>query len=519
MSVAQSYSNTNTHPALLGEGTGPQLGAVDLGSNSFHLLIAQESDGRIQFLDKHKEMVRLAEGLRDDNTLDPRVVDRALACLDRFGQRLRPVNQQNQRIVGTNTLRKASNAEDFVRRAEEALGHPIEIISGREEARLIYSGVCHDLGDQSEQRMVVDIGGGSTELIIGKDYIPEALESLFMGCVSMSSKHFADGRVTSQAMHRAINDALVECEPIVQPFCARGWESVIGASGTINSISDVLIARGGADVITASALDELVEDLVAAGSVDALNSSGLSSERESVFAGGLAILVGVFRAFNIQRMAPAQSALREGLIYDLLGRQHHEDIRDATVQGLMQRFNIDWLQARQVRETALSLLSQVALDWRLTEPEDKLLIRWAADLHEIGMDIAHAGYHKHGGYLLSNMDMPGFSSSKQNQLARLVRVHRRRIADSAGLDSTSKLMRLAILLRLSAVFHRGRERKPLPHINLQAEPSSGTGCYLKLRLSLPQEWLATHPLTRLDLANEANFLMDVGVALSVTKHV
>ena len=265
-----------------------QLGALDLGSNSFHLLVAQEVKGRIQIIDKHKEMVRLAEGLCEDNSLDPEVAERALDCLRRFAQRLRTLDPANVRIVGTNTLRKAKASGDFVQRAEQITGHKIEVISGREEARLIYLGVCHDLGGNDSRRLVVDIGGGSTELILGRRAVPETLESLHMGCVSMSKRHFGDGVIDKRRMQRAITEALSELEPVALDFTSAGWEHAVGASGTANAIRDVAAQLGFGDGITPEALTEIQRLLIDSGSTEEAKLPGLSQERRAVFPGGVA---------------------------------------------------------------------------------------------------------------------------------------------------------------------------------------------------------------------------------------
>lgn len=489
-----------------------QLGALDLGSNSFHLLIANENQGRVRILDKHKEMVRLAEGLNGRGKLNSAVIKRALDCLERFAQRLRPLQPQNVRIVGTNTLRQAQDSGKFIRQAEAILGFPIDIISGHEEARLIYVGVCHALGDDHLTRLVIDIGGGSTELIRGRHFTPESLESLHMGCVSMSQRYFADGKITKERMNKATNGALLELEPIARKFIKLGWESCIGASGTINAVASVLAGIGDSEEITKSGLEDLRARMIDAGNMDNLALSGLADERRSVFPGGVAILLALFKALDIDTVSASQCALREGLIYDLLGRKHSEDARDQTVNGFTNRYNIDQAQARQVRDTAMGLLSQVAVDWKLTEAEHKHLLGWAANLHEIGMDISHSGYHKHGGYLLENSDMPGFSRTNQHQLAMLVRSHRRKLAPAEiTADSDLALLRMIVLLRLAAVFHRSRSHNPWPHIQAKADKK-------KLILSVPQQWLDEHPLTALDLANEAQYLSAVDVELIIETH-
>ena len=487
---------------------GRQLAALDLGSNSFHLLVAQETDGRLQVLDRIKEMVRLADGLNEDKSLSEEVVARALSCLERFSQRLRGLAAEDIRVVGTNTLRAARNAGDFLRRAEQMLGARVEIISGREEARLIYLGISHALEDSSSRRLVVDIGGGSTELILGERFRTEIMESLHMGCVGMTRSCFADGKLRAAQFKSAVNLARQELEPLEQAYRESGWEIAIGASGTILAVQDILSEMmPETPAITMNGLKRIRKALIDARQIERLDLPGLSSERAPVFAGGLAILYGIFESLGIEEMQATSGALREGLIFDLLGRFQDQDIRESTVQGLMSRYNVDAVHARRVRETAITLLAQAAIAWRLTSPTDKLLLSWAADLHEIGMDIAHSQYHKHGGYLLENMDMAGFSRLDQHHLATLVRSHRRKFPVQE-VDMSERIRRLAILLRISALLHRSRTGDALPHVELKVDEG-------RILLEFPDDWLSHHPLTELDLAQEAGYLKAVGYELTI----
>lgn len=489
-------------------GSERQLAALDLGSNSFHLLVVQESSGRIQVVDRIKEMVRLAAGLNEDKSLSDEVVKRALDCLDRFSQRLRGLAPEDIRVVGTNTLRRARNARGFLAEAERLLGTKVEIISGREEARLIYLGVSHALEDTAERRLVVDIGGGSTELILGKRFRAEVMESLHMGCVGMTRRCFSDGKLRAGQFKEAINLARQELEPVEQVYRDSGWDLTIGASGTILAVQDILSQLDpDASSITLAGLKTIRKALVETKQIDRINLPGLPGERAPVFAGGLAVLIGIFESLNIDRMQATSGALREGLIYDLLGRVQDQDIRETTVRDLVNRYHIDQIHCRRVRETAIGLLAQAARPWKLTEPTDKLLLGWAADLHEIGMDIAHSQYHKHGGYLLENMDMAGFSRLDQHYLAVLVRAHRRKFPVD-DVDMPTRLRRLAVLLRLSVVLHRSRTGDPLPHVSLKVRGN-------QIKLEFPEYWLQRHPLTELDLAQEASYLKSIGHTLTV----
>ena len=489
-----------------------ELAALDLGSNSFHLIVAQESGGHLQTLDKIREMVRLAEGLDERQRLTTAASHRALECLERFGQRLRHLRRQNVRVVGTNALRKARDPEAFIKSAEQALGHRVEIISGREEARLIYLGVSHALEDNHDRRLVIDIGGGSTELILGRHFQPEVMESLYIGCVAQSQQCFADGAINRRAFKTAINHCLRELEAVRSQYTESAWDVAIGASGTVLAVADVLagLQNGEANGIRPAGVADLINRLVEAKRLDQIDLPGLSPERRAVFPGGVAVLAAVIESLNIKFLEVSQGALREGLLQDLLGRVHHQDIRDATVRNLMDRYHVDAAHAKRVRDTALALLAQVAVTWRLQSAEQRLLLAWAADLHEIGMDIAHNQYHKHGGYLLAHMDMPGFSRLDQSQLGTLVRLHRRKVAVEGEALPMAKgaILRLTALLRLAVILHRSRSSDPLPHVAIETEGS-------QMVVTLFKEWLAKHPLTKLDLKEEARYLQASSLSLKV----
>lgn len=489
------------------------VAALDLGSNSFHMIVARFAGNRLMVLDRLKDMVRLAAGLDRHNRLSPQVMDRALRCLERMGQRIRDLPEANVRVVGTNTLRKARNGAEFVERAGAVLGREVEIISGREEARLIYLGVSHALEDNQERRLVVDIGGGSTELVLGRHFRPETMDSLYMGCVSMSSEFFPNGRITAAAMKAAELAARQELEPIAARYRNAGWDSAIGASGTILAIQDVVAAQGwSTENISADALKRLQAQLVSNGQVDKLALPGLPGQRAPVFPGGVAILAAIFKALGIRQMQTTSGALREGLLWDLLGRQHQSDIREQTVTDLSARYHVDPEQALVVREMALRLLAAVAEPWQLTDPDLPQLLRWAAQLHEIGMDIAYSQYHKHGSYLLQNLEMPGFSRTEQSKLALLVRAHRRKLPraelEAVPLENPQELMRLALLLRCAVVLHRARNQTQAPPLTrIEAQPNG-------IHLNFSGRWLRQHPLTKLDLAEEARAWADLGIGLT-----
>src|SRR5678815_1909382 len=373
------------------------LAAVDLGSNSFHMVIARYSHGQLVIVDRLREMVRLAAGLDEHDRLSRDSVTRAIKACEKFGQRLRDVNAGGVRVVGTNTLRKAKRKGAFLERAREALGHPIEIISGAEEARLIYLGVAHTTPSDAGRRLVVDIGGGSTELIIGEGLTTKRLESLYMGCVSLTVEHFSDGTINEKRMKRARTAAQLEIEPIAARFRKHGWDAAFGASGTLRAVSEILVARGATNVvIDRPGIKWIIEECLRAGDTARIRLPGLDAGRAEILPAGLAIIVEIFDMLEIESMRVAEGALREGLLYDLLGRLTDEDARARSVRAMEGRYHVDAAQAERVEATVLAFLRQVRETWGLEAPLAELVLRWAARLHEVGLDISHSQYHRHG---------------------------------------------------------------------------------------------------------------------------
>ena len=485
------------------------VAAVDLGSNSFHLLVAQTQGGTLHVLDRLQEMVRIGAGLDAHNRLTPTARARALACLARFGQRLRSLPRGSVRAVGTNTLRRLANPGTFLAAAERALGHPIEIIAGREEARLIYQGMAQSRPDDGQRRWVLDIGGGSTELIIGEGREPLIMESLHMGCVSMSEAHFPGGAISEKGMRRAETAARLELQPIETQF-RQGWEVAIGTSGTIRALRAVMRAEGWTDgVITRAALARLRAALIAARHVEDIDLAGLSPQRTPVFPGGVAIVSAVFEALGIDRMQVADGALREGLLHDLVGRFTERDVRAQTVSAIGARFRSDSAQAERVAHTAAHCFKQVARAWAL-DADAGLMLDWAARLHEIGLTVAHDQYHKHGAYLVEKADLPGFSWQEQQQLATLIRSHRRKfpleVFEAMPLVSRTAVQRLCVLLRLAVLLHRARHDIELRGLRLLVGKHT-------LGVRFARGWLRQHPLTHADLEQEAAWLKAAGFRL------
>ncbi|HEX4912023.1 MAG TPA: exopolyphosphatase [Permianibacter sp.] len=474
------------------------VAAVDLGSNSFHMSVARVVDGGLQTLGRIKERVQLAAGLYDDKRLSEEAIQRGVDCLKVFGQRLKGMHPDAVRVVGTNTLRLAKNAGEFLQRGEDVLGFPIEVIAGKEEARLIYAGIAHTRAEK-DRRLVIDIGGGSTEIIIGTGFSPQLLDSLQMGCVSFERQFFAGGEISKARFKAAQMQCYLELQTIEQRYRKLGWQLAIGSSGTIISIADILRARYDDGTITLSRLTALRDEIIELGNADKLKLPSLNDDRRMIFAPGLAILLSCFEIFGIAEMQATEAALREGLLYELVGRFSHLDVRERSIYGLVHRHQIDLEQAERVRDTALMLYKQVAQDWHLDEPELQAILGWAAMVHEIGLVISFGQMHKHGAYMLAHSDIDGFSQQEKQLLALLVRGHRRKYPEdefaSVPKYWRGKAKRLVRLMRLAVLLHHRRSDEPLPKLKLEVEREL-------LRLQFPRGWLETHTLMRADLEQE-----------------
>lgn len=494
----------------------PVIAAIDLGSNSFHLVIARPAQGRLQVLDHLRERVQLGAGLDRNDRLTKTAQARALACLKRFRQRLDGAPVAQVRAVGTQTLRRARDAQAFIARAQRTLGHPIEIIAGREEARLIYLGVAHTGAADLRRRLVVDIGGGSTELIVGEGLRPLQMESLQMGCVSFTRRFFADGGLKPKQLREAEIAAQLELEPFGAPFRGLGWRAAVGSSGTVRAVAGVVqAAKWCTQGISAIALTRLYDRLAQAGHINRLILPGLSAERRPVFAAGVVILRAVFSALGIERMEISAGALREGVIFDLVGRRGFEDARRLTIDALSVRYQVDIAQAARVNASTQALLQLAARGWRWQGERLAYLqhlAEQAARLHEIGLAVAHTHYHKHGAYLIENGDMPGFARDEQIQIAALVRGHRRKFPLPAFSQVPAALrtdcIRLCVLVRIAVLLHRARTDMQLPRLQVAATPKG-------LRLKFPKAWWRRHPLTQEDLRQEALELRAIGFRLTV----
>jgi len=490
------------------------IAAVDLGSNSFHLIVARIHDSELVVMDRLRETIRLGAGLGADKTLTCQAQADALACLERFGQRLRSLPRGSVRAVGTNTLRQARNANQFLTQAQAVLGHPIEVIAGREEARLIYLGVAHCLEARDEYRLVVDIGGGSTEVITGQGFDISHRESLHVGCVGLTTRFFGDGRIKKKRLRAAELEAELALQPVSRLFRESPKDRTIGCSGTVKAIRSICQQQGWCEQgITRQAMEKLREYFYTVSHVQELALSGLSEDRRGIFVAGAIVLWAVFDQLDIDTMDVSDQALREGVLYDLIGRIEHTDVRQRTVESMASRWSVDIEHASRVEQTAVDLFNRIGPAWCL-EDGHLLMLRWAACLHEIGLLISHGQYHKHGAYVASNADLAGFSRNEQLVLSTLIRGHRRKFPSSAFQqlveDHREPTLRLCVLLRLAVLMQRGRENILPPDYALRAEGGH-------VLLCLPRRWVKAHPLTWADLEREQDFLRDAGIRLELDK--
>ncbi|MDA0668155.1 MAG: Ppx/GppA phosphatase family protein [Planctomycetota bacterium] len=483
--------------------------AIDLGSNSFHMVVAASDEAGFKVLDRMKERVFLASGLGQRGALSEDSVERALTCLERFRQRLGDLPRTHVRAVGTNTFRAAKQPHNFLALAEEALGRRIEILSGEEEARLIYRGVRYDLGAEGHL-LDIDIGGGSTEIVCGNAMDDAHLaESLSLGSAIWSDRFFADGKISRNRFHRAILEARHQVAPVRKSFLRHGHGRLTASSGTALSMARILKDNEFSDIgITLEGLSALHEDLLRFENLDDLKLVGLKEARRKTFLGGLAILIGVMQELEISTLGTSEGALREGLLQDLLGRLQHQDSRSKTVLAMMQRYAVDEAQAQGVAQTALRLGAAMKEVWGIGEEELRLL-QWASQLHEIGLAVRHTGYHRHGAYLVRNSDMPGFSRTESQLLAFLIRNHRNSFhakeMEELALPDQKRALHMTLILRLATQLHRMRREQPLA---LEAKALQDG-----LQLRFPKDWLEQHALTDMDLQREAKIWQNADYTL------
>lgn len=492
---------------------GELMAAVDMGSNSFHMVVARMEHGEPRVIDRLRDTVRMAAGLRPDGSLDAERRSRALACLARFGQRIAGLPSMRVRAVATNTVRRLASPQTFLSAAEAALGHPVEVVSGREEGRLIFLGAAHDLPASREPRLVIDVGGGSTEFIIGRGLAPLHTESVQAGCIASTLRFFPGGKLTTKRWQRATSEIGVLLQQFAEDYRESGWQDAYGSSGTTKSIGAVVQAMKFCDDgITPAALASLRDALIDHGQIGTLKLPGLAAERAPVLAGGVVIMEAAFAALGIERLRVCESSMREGLLWDLLGRAGGSDPRTASIDALATRYGVDRAQARRVESTALMLFDQVARSWKL-DADAREWLSWASRVHEIGLAIAHSQHHRHGAYILRHADLAGFSRQEQELLAAVVEMHRRKpdksIISALPLRYRALARQITALLRLAVLFRRARRAESLPQMQLSASSKS-------LRLKIPVGWFEQRPLTAADLQQEQSPMADLGVKLDIS---
>ncbi|WP_299137738.1 guanosine-5'-triphosphate,3'-diphosphate diphosphatase [uncultured Vibrio sp.] len=489
----------------------PLYAAIDLGSNSFHMLVVRHIDGSVQTMAKIKRKVRLAAGLDENNALSTEAMQRGWDCLSLFAERLQDIPKENIRIVGTATLRTAINVDIFLEKANQILGYDINVISGEEEAATIYKGVAHTSGG-SGRRLVVDIGGASTEMIIGEGFSAKALTSLKMGCVTWLERHFKDRQLTATNFNNAIEAAKSTLAPILDSYTDIGWDVCVGASGTVQALQEIMLAQGMDEVITHAKLKRLQKQAMITERLEELEIEGLTLERALVFPSGLSILIAIFELLEIDSMTLAGGALREGLAYEMVDELRQDDIRARTIKSVQSRYQMDVSYGEQVAVVAQTLLDQAGGEAWVSEPQACVLLQTAAKLHEIGLTIDFKKGGEHSAYLLQNLDLPGFTRAQKYYLGELTRRYREQLTslpEQHAISGTSS-KRILRILRLAILLTHRRNPALEPEFKLTTDGNN-------LILTLSKQWLADNPLTAAELEIESNRQTDIGWPLVIAE--
>lgn len=484
---------------------------IDLGSNSFHMLMVKVVGGSVQIIGRVKRKVRLAAGLNDNLVLSRKAMKRGWECLALFAERLQDIPSANISIVGTATLRLAKNVKTFLKEAETILGQRVTVISGEDEARLIYLGVAHT-SNCEHNRLVIDIGGASTEVVIGQGFSPALLASLNMGCVTYLERFFSDHLLSEENFHAAIEEATQHVTTIADAFQQEGWQIAVGASGTVQAVQEILVAQGKDEVITLLKLEDIMQQALVCGRIEQLSIAGLAQERKQVFASGLAILIALFRTLNIAGMTLSGGALREGVLYGMLPQLQHTNVRNRTINSLMVRYSIDQQHAQRVAEMATELAAQLQKKWDLNKFEGHSMLRSSALLHELGLLIEYKNHHHHGAYIITHSDLPGFTRAQQQLVMALVYNHRadisREVIARQTMTSVLLTVRLSRILRLAVVLSMRRRHEVLPQVTISSKGEA-------LLLQMPEGWLEQHPLMRAELEQEVQYQQQAGWELAI----
>ncbi|MBO1254593.1 guanosine-5'-triphosphate,3'-diphosphate pyrophosphatase [Alteromonas sp. 5E99-2] len=490
---------------------GEYFAAVDLGSNSFHMVVVHVVSGNVQIVSKIKQKVRLASGLDNEMVLSEESMSRGLSCLETFSERLQDIPSSNIKVVATATLRLARNAGTFIDRAETILNHKLRVISGEEEARQIYLGVAYTSANQGNM-LVIDIGGASTEIILGNDMHPIYLRSLDMGCVTVMDRFFLNGTITAANFEQAKRHAKSLISGVSQSILCFDWSYCLGASGTPQAITEILVSRGISDAIRLDYLYKLEQECIACAHIDALDVTGLEESRKAIFPSGLAILIGLFECLQIKEMNISGGALREGLIYGMLDNVNDSDRQSQTLNVAMNRYHIEKNHAKAVKTISLAFCKQLCAQSNVCHLDTKAVLGASALLHEIGLHIEYKRYHKHGAYILDYINLPGFTKLQKSAIRDLVRSHRGKldlsIFDNYHEDIKPMLLGLVRILRLSTVLCIRRNSPDLPEITLGIKEHEWT-------LTFPKNWLREHPLIKAELTNETWLQHKVGWPLKL----
>ncbi|MDG1065549.1 MAG: Ppx/GppA phosphatase family protein [Luminiphilus sp.] len=487
---------------------GSLLAALDLGSNSFHLLIGRLEHGEIKPVHTLAEKVQLGAGL-NGRTLSQGAIERGLACLKQFAQLLQSVEPSRIRVVGTHALRRANNRQEFTRPAEQILGVPIDVVYGREEARLVYLGVAHALADDERSRLVVDIGGGSTEFIVGRRFEPTRLESLQLGCVSYANTYFPNGKISKRRFCNAYEQAMIEVSHIRKHYSAKHWSEAVGSSGTLQAIEALIRINGWShNGIDRTSLERLRKSLLKYKHADEIPWEGLNDKRRQVLAAGVAIALAIFRGLDIEKMRTSKGALREGVVYDLVGRLRHEDVRERSIGAILARYNADPVASAGVATTVRDLSTAVGKVWGLGRRDIELLV-WAGRCHAIGVGISQKHYNRHSAYLLENSDLPGFSQGEQELLATLVNYQRGKLRqnelNAIRIKHGEKVVKMLAIVRLAVVLKWAEDLE-----GLQVKASS-----ISLHLCFSAGWYKNHPLTTKELSAASTAIKKLGLQLQL----
>lgn len=489
----------------------PLYAVIDLGSNSFHMLITRLVADGVQTVDKVKRKVRLASGLDTNNVLSEEAMSRGLECLSFFAERLQDIAPENIRIVATATLRIANNAEEFITRAEKVLGKKLRVLSGIEEAERIYLGVAHT-SECSAKRLVLDIGGASTEIIVGEHFNIHQAISLNMGCVTFNQQFFADGKISANQFEQAITHAKSQLLPYLSSYTEFGWQNVLGGSGTMQALAEILVYRNKPAIITLPFMEEIKNTLISAKSIASIAIDGLPSERHPVIASGLAILIALFESFDINQLQLSSGALREGLLYEMLPDMRKINIRTRTINSLEERFHIDEEHANRVTQQALHLYDCYADKWHLNDENLKQLLASAASLHEVGLLLSYKYHQKHGAYIIQHTDLPGFDQTERQLIVALISQYKGDI-DASSLEKlaivdSQTAAKLLAMFRLAVILCRRRQDEVLPEYKTNIVGQS-------IELCLPQDWINNHPLIADELLQENSHLAALNLSLVI----